>query len=864
MVRGEKGETMSQDELAVLSEQLAQKERELEIILAIDRIRDLSTDPKAMLTEIAHAVGQHLDADLCLLGLVDRATGQLDIGAVQDRVGTFGTLDEAAVRQLMQAALELEGVTPLAADAGWDAAGPRHLLAAPLVVGGESLGTLLLANRDRPFEQAARELFIAAISQADSAAAQARMLGDLKESNRQLEVVYQIDRIRDQTIDADAILSATATVIVDAVGAECCLLGLVDEATDQVELKAIDDRMGLLHRLGRKGLRTVLQSAMAFDEIGEMPMPQTEDEWGLAQVLVAPLTVEEQKLGVCLLVNREGSFHPNHVELVRAVVSQLDSAIAHARAFEGLVQRRRQLEVIYQVDRIRDETNDVQQLLSAVANAVTDALQADLCLMSLVSEESGEVELRAIDDRSGVFGRLDRETLHAALARVIEMGCPDILDFEPDESLVRYGLRCGLGAPLRVGDETLGALLLLNAGRSFGPDDLALLKAVVSQTDSAVVYARTYRHLQLRNKELETIYRVDSIRDQILDFNVMLNAVLNELCQVMKAETGFIMLFDESGYHLELKASTEDDILVAADQYELIEQAANEALHTGDLVSREGLTVQIRSILCVPLVLRDQIIGVFGVVNRYGPGGFTRDDKRLLRAITSQVDTAIFESLDKRRIRSAFERYVGETVMEEMLGRTDRDFLAVDRMPITVLYSDMRGFTPIAERTDPAVMVETLNEHLGAMTEVVLAHQGTLDKFVGDEVVALFGAPLPMADHALRAVETALEMQVAHQALLDELAAEDREAAPIGIGINSGEMVVGNIGCEKRVDYTAIGDAMNLGARLCSLAQPHQIIISESTYQLVKDAVEVNRLAPVRVKGRVQPEQIYEVLGVKK
>ena len=88
--------------------------------------------------------------------------------------------------------------------------------------------------------------------------------------------------------------------------------------------------------------------------------------------------------------------------------------------------------------------------------------------------------------------------------------------------------------------------------------------------------------------------------------------------------------------------------------------------------------------------------------------------------------------------------------------------------------------------------------------------------------------------------------------------------APIGIGINSGEMVVGNIGCEKRVDYTAIGDAMNLGARLCSLAQPHQVIISESTYQLVKDAVEVNRLAPVRVKGRVRPEQIYEVLAMKK
>lgn len=855
---------MPQDELTTLRQQLTQKERELEIILAIDRIRDLGTDPQAMLTEIARTVRQQLEADLCLLGLVDRVTGQLALSAIEDSAGLFAALDEDAVRQVLEAALELDGVTPLAADAGWGAAGPQYLLASPLIVGDEPLGTLLLANRDRPFDQAARELFAAAVSQADSAAAQARMFRDLEERNRRLEAIYQVDRIRDRTTDVGEMLSATVNVVANAVDAGSCLLGLVDEATGQVELKAVDDRIGLLQRLDRDRLQDALQTALIFDEISEMALPEAEGESGLGHALVAPLTIENQKLGVCLLVSGEGPFHPDDVELVRALVSQIDSAILHARTFHRLRQRRRQLEAVYQVDRIRDETNDVQQFLSTVANAATNALRADLCLMSLVGEESGQIELRAIDDRSGIFGRLDRETLHAALARVMNMDGPGILDLQQDESLVRYGLRHGLGAPLRVGDEILGVLLLFKTSRPFGPDDVALLEAVVSQTDSAVVHARTYRHLQLRNKELETIYRVDSIRDQIQDFSTMLNAVLNELCRVMEAETGFIMLFDESGQQLELKASTEDDILAAADQYEYVEQVANEALHVGDLVSREGLTAQIRSILCTPLVLRERIIGVFGAVNRHDAGGFTKDDKRLLKAITSQVDTAIFESLDKRRIRSTFERYVGEAVMEEMLSRTNRDFLAVERMLITVLYSDMRGFTPIAERTDAAVMVETLNQHLGAMTDVVLAHQGTLDKFVGDEVVALFGAPLPLPDHVLRAVETALEMQAVHQVLLERLAAEGREAAPIGIGINSGEMVVGNIGCEKRVDYTAIGDAMNLGARLCGLAKPHQIIISESAYQLVKDAVEVNKLAPVRVKGRTRPEQIYEVVGMKK
>jgi adenylate cyclase len=845
-----------------LTARLAQKERELEIILALDRIRDLDADPQFILAEIARTVGQQLEADLCLLGLVDRATGKLSLSAVEDRTGLFASLDGDAVQQLLEATLELDGVTPLAADVGWDASGPQHLLAAPLIVDKGRLGALVLANQDRPFEQAARRLFAAAISQVDSAVAQACTLCDLEERTRRLQAIYQVDRIRDQTTEVGKMLSSMAGLVVNAIDANCCLLGLVSETTGLVELKVVDDRMGLLRRLDRERLQKTLQAAVAFDEIGEIALLEAKDEPGLSHALAAPLTVDDQKLGICLLINRKGPFHPNDVELVRAVVSQMDSAVVHARTLHHLMQRRRQLEAIYQVDRIRDEVNDVQQLLSAVANVVTDALETDLCLMSLVSEETAQVELRAIDDRSAIFGRLDSETLQAALAYARDMEGPGILADQQSESLAGYGLHYGLGAPLCVGDERLGALLLLNASRPFGPDDVALLEAVVSQTDSAVVHARTYRHLQLRNKELETIYRIDSIRDRILDFNTMLNAVLNELCRAMEAETGFILLFDDSGLQLELRASTEDDIGVAADQYEWIEQVANQALRTGDVVSRQGLTAQIRSILCVPLVLRDKIIGVFGAVNRHGPGGFTQDDKRLLKAITSQVDTAIFEGLDRRRIRQAFERYVGETVMEEMLSRADRDFLGVEKMPITVLYSDMRGFTSIAERTEPEIMVETLNEHLAAMTDVVLAHQGTLDKFVGDEVVALFGAPLPMVNHALRAVKTALEMQAAHQSLLDKLAAEDREAAPIGIGINSGEMVVGNIGCEKRVDYTAIGDAMNLGARLCSLAGAHQIIISESTYQQVKDSVQVTKLSPVRVKGRTQPEQIYQVVGL--
>ncbi|MCR4405431.1 MAG: GAF domain-containing protein [Anaerolineae bacterium] len=499
-------------------------------------------------------------------------------------------------------------------------------------------------------------------------------------------------------------------------------------------------------------------------------------------------------------------------------------------------------------------------MLSSIATVMTNTLDADLGLICLLDEETKELELKAVDDRLGVFGRVESIAWHKVAEQAVALD--DVALLEAGPALHDKEIHHLLAGPLTVAGERLGALLLARTGAPFVLADQELLRAVVSQADSAVVHARTFRRLQWRNKELETIYRVDNIRDQGLEFNAMLNAVLNELCSVIEAEMGFIMLFDETGRELELKASTSDDIYRVAEHYHLIKMAANEALQRAGMVDKMGLSPFIRSLICVPLILRDQVIGVFGAVNRHGAGGFNAEDKRLLMAITSQVDTAIFESLEKRRIRTTFRRFVGPAVMERMLNMPAHDFFKVDRLLLTVLFSDMRGFTTIAERTAPEVIVETLNQHLTATTEVVLAHEGTLDKFVGDEVMAVFGAPVPMPDHALRAVKTALEMQRVHGDLLARWATEGRQGAPIGIGINTGEMVVGNIGCELQADYTVIGDAVNLASRLCGIAKEGQILISEATYQLVRDHVLVNKLPPVQVKGRIEPVQIYEVLDL--
>ena len=180
---------------------------------------------------------------------------------------------------------------------------------------------------------------------------------------------------------------------------------------------------------------------------------------------------------------------------------------------------------------------------------------------------------------------------------------------------------------------------------------------------------------------------------------------------------------------------------------------------------------------------------------------------------------------------------------------------------MTVLFSDVRGFTTLSEHSTPEEVVHQLNEYFTRMVQVVFEHRGTLDKFVGDMVMALYGAPLDDEDHAEHAVQTALAMSVALNELNQEWQRQGRAALDIGIGINTGDMVAGNIGSDTIMSYTVIGDAVNLGARLESLNKDYgtQIIISEATRARLKGRYAIRSLGEVVVKGKSQPVAIFEV-----
>jgi adenylate cyclase len=238
----------------------------------------------------------------------------------------------------------------------------------------------------------------------------------------------------------------------------------------------------------------------------------------------------------------------------------------------------------------------------------------------------------------------------------------------------------------------------------------------------------------------------------------------------------------------------------------------------------------------------------------------------LLTFIAITVYRFFTEERQRQYTRRAFQQYVSPEVVEQIMQNPEVLQFGGELRNLTVLFSDIRDFTTFTEKNDPQLVVQMLREYLTEMTRIVIEEGGTLDKYIGDAVMAEFGAPIPYPDHALRGCRAALRMAVEVERLTAKWIAEGREPFRIGLGVNTGNMVVGNLGSEQLFDYTVIGDEVNLGARLESLNKDYQtdkhIIISEGTYEAAGAALEVRRLGEVKVKGKTRPVVVYELVGL--
>lgn len=223
----------------------------------------------------------------------------------------------------------------------------------------------------------------------------------------------------------------------------------------------------------------------------------------------------------------------------------------------------------------------------------------------------------------------------------------------------------------------------------------------------------------------------------------------------------------------------------------------------------------------------------------------------------------ITEEREKKKIKGTFQYYLSGPVIEEMLKDPSKLKLGGEKKDLTVLFSDIRGFTTISEKLSPEELVHLLNEYLTVMTDKVFQYGGLLDKYMGDAIMAVFGAPIDDREHPAKCCKTALEMMEELKKLQQKWAQEGNPILDIGIGINTGDMVVGNMGSQMRFDYTVMGDNVNLGSRLEGINKEYgtNIVISEYTYERVKDTFVCRELDAVKVKGKLLPVKIYELMG---
>src|SRR5467141_3516358 len=302
---------------------------------------------------------------------------------------------------------------------------------------------------------------------------------------------------------------------------------------------------------------------------------------------------------------------------------------------------------------------------------------------------------------------------------------------------------------------------------------------------------------------------------------------------------------------------------VMKDRVALLSQdaAADEQFAGVESIVSQG----VRSTICAPLFTESGVHGAL-YADRLDPfSAFKPDDLELISAVAAQTAIAVenvraHERLAKEEVaRANYSRFLPEYVVKQMLDNPESFKLGGVNQTITVLFADIRGFTRISEHAPPEKIVSLLNRYFSAMTDIIFAHGGTLDKYLGDGLMALFGAPTATPEDASNALNAAVAMQRRILGINMELREEGLLEIGVGIGLHTGEVIVGYIGSERRSEYTAIGDAVNTASRLESNAKRGEILVSEATAKAAKSRYQLTARDPINVKNREQPVPLFEV-----
>ena len=522
----------------------------------------------------------------------------------------------------------------------------------------------------------------------------------------------------------------------------------------------------------------------------------------------------------------------NSLERISEVLIPFEQRYSHLQALAGIGQ-------------VVNSTLEVDEVLQIVMDTIVRLTEAERGFLML-RDERGEMAIRiarnweqeSINQNEFAISRSIVQRVIDGGEAVLTTNAREDPRFGGQESIIAFNLRSILCVPLTVKSELIGVIYTDNRIRSgiFSESDRDLLLAFADQAAVSIENARLFSSLK---RTLEEVTELKNLMD-----DVFASIVSGVITADVKDQ---ITLCNRAAATILGQASAE---IVGRPLGEIMPTFANDILPHLDSVRKSDQPI-------VGLELTHDI-----PERGYVDWRFNLSPLKDAGQKTQGVAIVLDDMTERKKLeaqRGLLRRMVSPAVLDQI----DPNSLQIGgkKVYITILFADIRGFTAYSEQHSPEELVAVLNRYLAAAAEAVLASEGTVDKFLGDAVMAWYNAPLPQPDHTLRAVKSSLTIRDAVAALHAELPKEAH--LDFGVGIHYGEAVLGWIGTEKRLEYTAISDSVNTTKRIQENSAKNQILISREAYERVKDEIEAKPFVPLSVKGKTQPLEVYEVMGLK-
>ncbi len=563
-----------------------------------------------------------------------------------------------------------------------------------------------------------------------------------------------------------------------------------------------------------------------------------------------PRTVPDQLLALSVLAGKvHNDLDSNKVKLPKGTqedLNHLKSTLEQVSSkIEAFQREHYNMLALAEIGQIINSTLELDEVLRIVMDNIVRLTKAERGFLMLRDEHGNMITRIARNWEMESINSSEKNVSRSVVQRVIDTGesvvttnAQEDQRFVGQESIVAFNLRSIICVPLKVKNDLIGVIYADNRIRTgiFADAEKELLEAFANQAAVAIENARLFSSLK---HTLEEVTALKNLMDNVF----------------ASIASGVITANDSDQITLANRAA---ETILGASQQDIIGHTLNEALASvaSELESR---LLEIRKtdkpIVELELSHNQPMRGLVNWRLNLSP---LKDASQKTQGVAIVLDD-LTERKKLEAQRRLFERMVSPAVIEQLDPNSLQ--LGGKRTEITTLFADIRGFTSYSESLQPEKLVSILNQYLAAMAEAVLLHEGTIDKFMGDAIMAWFNAPVPQSDHTLRAVKTALTIRESVENLYKVLPPDTHLA--FGVGVHCGEAVLGLIGTEKRLEYTAISDAVNTAKRIQENSAKNQILISRDAFDKVHKYIEAKPHANMNMKGKTQPIEVYEVLGLK-